>query len=155
MADFTTGAGATFSLSATIPGSFNQAGYEAVSFTEVGKISGMQGVPRRQYGDVSVNYLASAGTDIAKGSYRLGETELTVVLDADDAGQAILIAANDSTATYSVRLDHPVHGTIYAQALIFSGQETWGDNDTPSTVPVTIRYKVASATEDGVVRVAA
>lgn len=155
MADFTTGAGATFGLSASAPGSYNQAGYEAVSFTTVGKISAMEGVPSRIYNMVTQNYLASAGTDKAKGSYDLGNTTLTVVLDPDDAGQALLQTANDSTETYSVKLAHPVQGTLYAQALVNAQQKTWGDNDTPSTWQVTIEYKVASSTQDGIVAVAA
>lgn len=154
MADFSTGAGATFSLSASAPATFTEAGYEALTPTLVGKITAMEGVPSRTYQEVTVNYLASAGEDVAKGSYSLGSTTITVAIDADDAGQTLLHAANDSTATYTAVLSHPEHGTIYAQALIFGQQKTWGDNDTPSTWEVTVRYKMATATEDGIVVVA-
>lgn len=154
MVDFTTGAGATFSLSATQPGTYNQAGYEALTFTAVGKITNFGQVPTRIYQVVTLTYLASAGTDKAKGSFDLGNQTITVALDAADTGQALIDTATESTAAYSVKLDHPVLGTIYAQALIMGGPKTWGDNDTPSTQDITIEYKIASSTEDGVVTVA-
>lgn len=154
MSDFTTGAGATFGLSASIPGSYNQAGYEGISYTTVGKVTAMSGVPSRQFSEVVLNYLASAGEDVAKGGYSLGTTTLTVALDPGDTGQTLLLTANNSTSTYSVKLDHPVQGTVYAQALIFGQQKTWGDNNNPSVWEVNIRYKVATATQDGIVTVA-
>lgn len=154
MTDFTTGAGATFSLVATAPGTYNQAGYEALTWVAVGKVTAMSGIPSRIFNMVSLNYLESAGTDMAKGSYSLGTTELTVALDASDSGQALLATANDSTSAYSVKLDHPTQGTVYARAFINGQQKTWGDNDTPSTWAVTIQYKVVSSSSDGIVAVA-
>jgi hypothetical protein len=153
--DFATGAGGTFSLSATKPATFTEAGYTALTPTLVGKITNIDGVPTRTYNEVTLNYLASAGEDVAKGSYSLGSSTLTVALDASDAGQILLQTANNSTATYSVKLAHPKHGTIWAQALIFGQQKTWGDNDTPSTWEVTVRYKMATYTDDGIVVVPA
>jgi len=154
MADFTTGAGATLALSASQPGTYNQAGYEALTFTSVGKVTNMEGVPARIYNIVTLNYLSTAGTDKAKGSYDLGTTSVTVALDSADTGQTLLKTANDSTAAYSIKLDHPTQGTFYAQALIKGEQRTWGDNDTPSTWQITIEYKVASSSADGIVYVA-
>jgi hypothetical protein len=60
MTDFTTGAGATFSLSATAPGTYNQAGYEALTFTEVGKVTDFGQIPSRVYQVVSLQYIASS-----------------------------------------------------------------------------------------------
>ena len=154
MTDFTTGAGATFSLAAAAPATYNQAGYEALTFTEVGKVTALNGVPSRIYNMVTLNYLASAGTDKAKGSYDLGQTTITVALDPSDTGQTLLATANDSTSPYSIKLDHPTQGTIYARAFVNGQQKSWGDNDTPSTWEVTIEYKVVSSTADGIVTVA-
>lgn len=155
MTDFTTGAGATIGLTSSAPGSYNQAGYEALSFTNVGKVTNFGQVPSRVYEIVKLMYLASAGTDKAKGGYDLGNQQITVALDPDDAGQAMLGTATNSTATYSVKLDHPVLGTIYARALVMGGPKEYGDNNTPATQQITIEYKMASVDEDGVVVVAA
>lgn len=153
MADFATGAGGTFSLSAAKPanGAYTKAGYEGLTPTPVGKITAMAGVPSRVYSEVVLNYLATGGEDVAKGGYGLGSSTLTVALDAEDAGQILLQSANDSPATYTVKLAHPLHGTIWAQALIFGQQKTWGDNNNPSTWEITVRYKVANSTSDGIV----
>lgn len=149
--DFTTGAGATLALSGAAPATYTEAGYEDVVTTPVGKITAMDGLPSRIYNEVEVIYLASAATDVGKGSYSLGATTLTVAIDADDAGQALLQVANDSTAVYTAKLSHPVHGALYGRALIFGQQRTWGDNDTPSTWQVQVRWKVATPTDDGIV----
>lgn len=155
MTDFTTGAGATIGLTATAPGSYNQAGYEALSFTDVGKVTNFGQVPSRVYEIVKVMYLAGEGTDKAKGGYDLGSQQITVALDPDDAGQALLATATNSKATYSVKLDHPVLGTIYARALVMGGPKEYGDNNTAATQQLTLEYKMASVTEDGIVTVAA
>ena len=154
MTDFTTGAGATFSLSASAPGSYNQAGYEALTFTDVGKVTDFGQIPSRVYQVVSLQYIASSGTDKAKGGYDLGNQTITVALDAADAGQTLLATATNSTATYSIKLDHPTLGTVYARALVMGGPKTWGDNNTPATQQITIEYKMASTTDDGIVTVA-
>ena len=151
MTDFTTGAGATFSLSATAPGTYNQAGYEALTFTEVGKMTDIGQIPSRVYGVVALKYIKSSGTDKAKGSYDLGNQTITVALDAADAGQILLATATNSTSAYSIKLDHPILGTIYARALVMGGPKVWGDNDTPATQQITIEYTMASATDDGIV----
>ena len=151
MTDFTTGAGATLALAAAAPGTYNAAGYAALTWTDVGKLTAMSGLPSRIFNMVTLNYLASAGTDQAKGSYTLGQTTITVALDPADTGQTLLGTANDSTSPYSVRLDHATQGTLYARAFINGQQKTWGDNDTPSTWEVNIVYKVVSSTADGIV----
>lgn len=153
MTDFTTGAGATFGITASAPATYNAAGYGALSFTDVGKITDFGQIPSRVYQVVSVMYLASSGTDKAKGGYDLGNQTITVALDSADAGQVLLAAATNSTSAYSIKLYHPVLGTIYARALVMGGPKTWGDNNTPATQQITIEYKMASTTSDGIVTV--
>lgn len=155
MVDFTTGAGATLGLSAAAPATYTQAGYEALTFTNVGKVSNFGDVPSRIYQEVTVQYLQAAGTDVAKGGYDLGSQQITIVLDAADAGQAMIATATNSTLAYSIKLSHPVLGTIYARALVMGGPKTYGDNNTAATQQVTLRYKIASLTNDGIVTVAA
>lgn len=155
MTDFTTGAGATIGLSAATPGTYDETGYNALTYTSVGKVTNFGNIPSRVYQVVSVKYLGSAGTDKAKGSYDLGNQQITLALDADDAGQTMLDAAINSTDAYSIKLAHPVLGVIYARALVMGGPKTWGDNDTASTQQITLEYKMATVSDDGVVAVAA
>lgn len=153
--DFATGAGATIGLSAAAPATYNEAGYEALTFTNVGKVTNFGDVPSRIYQEVTQQYLASAGTDVAKGAYDLGSQTITVAIDPDDAGQELLDTATNSTGAYSIKLDHPVLGTIYARALVMGGPKTYGDNNTAATRQVTLRYKMATTSNDGIVTVAA
>lgn len=155
MADFSTGSGASIGLSASAPGSYTEAGYEALTFTNVGKVTNFGDVPSRIYQEVTVQYLEAEGTDVAKGGYDLGSQVITVAIDPDDAGQALLNTATNSKSAYSVKLDHPVLGTIYARALVMGGAKTYGDNNTAATQQITLRYKMASVNNDGIVAVAA
>jgi len=92
-------------------------GYAALAFTGVGKVTNFGDVPSRIYQEVTQSYLASAGTDVAKGGYDLGSQTITVALDPDDAGQALLQTATNSTSAYSVKLNHPVLGSKPNHAL--------------------------------------
>jgi len=155
MTDFTTGAGATISLASAAPATFDAAGYAALTYTPVGKVTNFGDVPSRTYQEVVVMYLASEGEDVAKGGYSLGSQVITVALDNSDAGQTLLDTATNSKSAYSIKLAHPVLGTIYARALIMGGPKTYGDNNTAATQQVTLRYKMANATTDGIVKVPA
>jgi hypothetical protein len=155
MTDFSTGAGATFSLVAAAPATYDEAGYEALTFVEVGKLVDIGDIPSRVYQVVEQQYLKTAGTDKAKGGYNLGSQTIRATIDDSDAGQALLDTATNATGAYSIKLSHPVLGDIYARALVTGGPKTWGDNNTPATRSITIEYKQASATADGVVAVAA
>lgn len=151
MDDFYTGAGATFSLSADAPATYNQAGYEACDFTEAGWLTNMGDRPSKQWTLVTLTLLKAAGQKKAKGSYNLGNQTITLAINPDDAGQLLIDAATDSRDTYSIKLDHPGLGTVYARALVMGGPITWGDQDTPATRQVTIEYTIVDDDEDGIV----
>lgn len=152
---FTTSAGTTLGLSASAPGSYNQAGYEALSFTTVGNISNLGDIPSRIYQIVQFQDIGSRGMLKAKGGYQLGTQTITVAIDPDDAGQAMVDTATSSDTVYSVKIDHPSIGTIYARALIMGGPKNYGDVNTPSTRQITLEYTIVDQSTDGVVAVAA
>lgn len=150
---FQTGAGMTFSLSAGAPTTFDQAGYEAKAFTKVGKVTAVGGPPSRVFNVIEEKLLEQRGTMKAKGSYNLGESSLTVLYDSGDAGQTLLETATNADAPYSVKIRHPVLGTVYAQALILGGPVEYGDTDTAVKQTITLQYTIPSGTSDGVVKV--
>lgn len=153
MNDFTTGAGATLGIATAAPATYTQAGYEALTFTNVGKITNIGDIPTRVYQEVTISYLEAEGEDVAKGGYSLGSQQITIAVDQSDAGQAMLSTATNSKSPVSVRLQHPVLGTQYRRALVMGGPQTWGDNNTAATQQITLRNKIASLTNDGVVTV--
>lgn len=152
---FSTSAGTTFGLSASAPATYDDTGYEALTFTTVGKVTDLGEVPSRVYELVTLYYVASRGQAKAKGGYSLGSQTIVCAIDDTDAGQTLVDAATNSDAAYSVKISHPVLGDIYAQALVMGGPKTYADVNTPSTRSITIEYTIVDDTEDGVVVVAA
>ena len=151
MADFQTGAGATLSLAAAQPATYTGPGYVALTWVPVGKVTNLGDIPNRAYEVVTLNYLASAGQDKAKGGFSLGSQTVTMAIDQADTGQILLDTATNSTARYSIKIAHPTLGTVYAQALVMGGPKTFGDVNTAATRQVTLEYTIVSATETGVI----
>lgn len=152
---FYTSAGATLALSASAPATYDETGYEALTFTTVGKITDLGERPEKTFEVVTVNYVASRGAVKAKGGFNLGSQTITVTVDPDDTGQALVDTATDADTAYSVKIDHPNLGTRYARALVMGGPTSYGDVNTPATRQITLEYTIVSDTEDGVVDVAA
>lgn len=152
---FSTSAGTTIAFSASAPATYNQAGYEALSFTNIGKVTDLGEIPSRVYELVTLFFVASRGKAKKKGGYDLGSQTIVFAIDPDDAGQDLVDDASESDDAYSVRLLHPELGTIYARAIVMGGPKTYGDVNTASTRSVTIEYTIVDDSEDGVVAVAA
>lgn len=152
---FSTSAGTTIGLSASQPATYNEAGYEALTFTTIGSVTDLGEIPSRVYELVSLYYVASRGMSKAKGGYQLGSQTIVYAIDDSDTGQALVDTATESDSAYSVKISHPVLGDIYAQALVMGGPKTYADVNTASTRSVTLEYSIVSDSEDGVVAVAA
>lgn len=152
---FSTSAGTTIGLSASQPATYNEAGYEALTFTTIGSVTDLGEIPSKVFELVTLYYVASRGQSKAKGGYSLGSQTIVYALDGDDTGQALVDTASDADAAYSVKISHPTLGDIYAQALVMGGPKTYGDVNTAATRSVTLEYSIVSDTEDGVVAVAA
>lgn len=152
---FSTSAGTTIGLSAAQPATYNEAGYEALTFTTIGSVTDLGEIPSRVYELVTLYYVASRGQAKAKGGYTLGSQTITFAIDSGDTGQTLVDTATESDNAYSVKISHPEHGDIYAQALVMGGPKTYGDVNTASTRAVTLEYTIVSDTEDGIVAVAA
>ncbi|MEO1488771.1 MAG: hypothetical protein AAFR88_04945 [Pseudomonadota bacterium] len=153
MSNFSTGAEATFSLAAAAPATFNDTGYAALTFTQVGKLENIGDIPTRVYELVRLQLLESRVTAKQKGSYDLGSQTIRFAIDPDDAGQALVRTAVNSDDSYSIKMNHPELGTIYARALIMGAPATWGSTNDPSMVSLTLEYTPATDTDDGIVAV--
>lgn len=154
MSSFTTSAGTTIALSAAAPATYNEAGYEALTFTTIGGVTDLGQIPSKVFQLVEVFFVASRGKAKSKGGFDLGSQTIVFAVNLDDAGQALVDAATDSDSSYSVKIAHPTEGTIYARALIMGGPISYGDVNSPSTRSLTIEYSIVSDTETGVVAVA-
>jgi hypothetical protein len=126
-----TAAGSKLFVSATLPGTYDASGFEALTWTEVGEVTEIP-----QFGKVYtiVNHLplGQRQTIKRKGSYDNGTVDVPYAFDpAGDAGQVILEAAVDSDNSYSFRIDvkNPAVKSVYFTAQITSRPITLGGTD--------------------------
>lgn len=99
-----TSAGTLFKISAGLPATYTEAGFEALTFTEVGEITDY-GEFGRKYNLVKHNPVATRKTVKRKGSYDSGSMTIPMALDNSDAGQIIMKAAAASDASYSICIE--------------------------------------------------
>ncbi len=97
----------SFGLVLAAPATFNEAGYDALTFTDCGEVISL-GEFGREYTTVRVMNLKDGATRKFKGSYDNGTVQVDLLFDADDAGQTLLEAAGDSaTQKYSFKVTLP------------------------------------------------
>ncbi len=148
-----TSAGTILSVSAGIPATFNEAGYEALTFTAVGEVTDM-GEFGREYALVTHNPIDTRGTQKFKGSFNEGTMSLTLGLDNDDAGQVLMIAASLSDADYSVKVEIQDGTVYYFQAKVMMFKVGVNNVDSITTATSTLELTTNSAGV-GIITVAA
>jgi hypothetical protein len=100
----------TIGVSASLPATFDGAGYGALTFTNVGQVTDW--TPGGQvYNVVTSNPIAQRSTDKYKGTFNNGADSITVNRDDDDAGQVIILAALAGDTDYSFEVAYQ-DGTI-------------------------------------------
>jgi len=122
MSNVFTSSGTTYAISAGEPATYDQAGFAALTFTDVAEVTDM-GEYGASFEVVSHNPLAARRTVKRKGTVNDGAMSLQLGRDPSDAGQAILIAGVDG-AGIDVVHSHKVtlqDGTIqYFTGQIYS-----------------------------------
>jgi hypothetical protein len=111
--------GAILAISATLPATYNAAGYAATAmvYTEIGEVE--------NYGNHGVTAAITEFTPIdtgittkIKGAKNYGTMALTIGSIPSNAGQVILEAAAESNAHYSAKLQYPDGEIHYLDVLI-------------------------------------
>jgi len=122
MSNVFTSSGTTYAISAGEPATYDQAGFAALTYTDVAEVTDM-GEYGASFEVVSHNPLATRRTVKRKGTVNDGAMSLQLGRDPSDAGQAILIAGVDG-AGIDVVHSHKVtlqDGTIqYFTGQIYS-----------------------------------
>jgi hypothetical protein len=95
--------GTRFYISAGLPATYNAAGFQALSYTEIGEVTD-GGSFGKTWQTTNHNPIASGQTYKFKTQYDNGDLTLQMARIPADAGQTILIAANNSTASYSIKV---------------------------------------------------
>lgn len=113
--------GATLAISASLPATYDAAGYAAttITYTAIGKID--------NYGNHGVKANIATHTPIdtqvvtkIKGSKDYGSMQLSIGSIPTDAGQVILLAASESNNHYSAKLTYPDGEIHYLDVLVSS-----------------------------------
>jgi hypothetical protein len=127
-----TAAGSRLYISNALPATYTKAGFEALTWTEVGEVTEIPSFGK-VYNIVTFNPLGDRQTIKRKGSYDNGEMDIPYAYDVnDDAGQVILQAAVDSDNSYSFKVDikeDPVLKSVYFTAQATSSPITVGSVD--------------------------
>lgn len=137
--------GTCLSVSASLPTTYDAAGFSALTFTQVGELESVDGLEiTRNTG--SFTNLCSGNTSMIKGA-RAGITVSVVcALDENDAGQQLMIASeeedNDNYA-FCVTLSNGSKD-YFVGTVVKIGKAFGGDTD-----PVKAPYDIAVDAPDG------
>lgn len=93
-------AGTEISISAVLPATFNAAGYDALTWAEIGEITN-GGSHGRTYQVVKHNPIKTRGTQKFKGSFDEGTKTIQLAVDDKDPGQVIVKTALNDDADYA------------------------------------------------------
>jgi len=132
-----TSAGTTISLTDTEPTTYDVAGFDALTFTEVGEVSDL-GEFGREYAEVTFNPLGDRRTVKRKGSYNDGNISMSVARVPSDAGQTLLQTALDSDDSYYFEVVLQDGTTLYFAAQVMSYTTNVGGVDQITSASVTI-----------------
>lgn len=108
-------AGTTLRISASLPATYDSAGFSALSYTLVSEITDM-GDLGKEYTLITHNPVNDRKTYKFKGSYNNGSLALKLAratLVTTDAGQTIMIASAASDASYSYKITFQDGGDLY------------------------------------------
>lgn len=121
-------AATTFAMSSGTPGTYNAAGFAALSWTVVGEVTDLPefGV---SYNLVTHNPIADRQTKKYKGAYNNGTLSVVLARDDDDAGQIVALAALASDNDYSFRITYQDSTIDYFRGKVMSFTSAAGGVD--------------------------
>jgi hypothetical protein len=133
----------TISVSASLPATYDAAGYGALTFTAVGQVTDWT-AGGQVYNVVTSNPIAQRGTDKYKGTFNNGADTITVNRDDDDAGQLIILAALTDDADYAFEVTYQDSTIDYFTGKVVSFDTVAGGAD--SIVQKTIQLERTRST---------
>lgn len=144
MAGVQTVAGTTIGISASQPATFNQAGYEALTYANIGEITD-GGEHGKTFAEVTHMPIDTRGTQKFKGSYNLGNKTLQLAIDDADPGQIVAKAALESDNDYSFKVEYQDGACDYFQAKVMSFAKAATSVDSIRSATVTLALTTTKA----------
>jgi hypothetical protein len=141
--DLQTIAGSKIYISATLPATEDQAGYEALTFTEIG---GATDSPSTGISANNVTYdlLSEGFTSNRKGQKTYGTGTVNYAEVPVDAGQVIVQAAVVSNNNYAFAISDQNGNFKYLQGIVQSAPASGGTADTIQAITMTIQWNSAT-----------
>lgn len=132
-----TTAGTTLAVSNSLPATYDSTGFGALSYSTVGEITEI-GEFGKEYALVTHNPLDDRKTYKFKGSYNNGSLSLQMACDVSDAGQAIMLTAQDSDTSVSIKVTHQDGSIDYFTGQVMSYKKNVGSADSIYTASTTL-----------------
>ena len=123
-----TSAGSLVGISASLPGTYDATGFNALTYTTLGEITDVSEFGR-EYNLVTHTPLASRIAKKFKGSYNNGNVTFQYARNISDAGQVMLKTALGSDNSYSVKITLQDATKIYFTAKVMSFKTSLGGVD--------------------------
>ena len=120
-------AGATIAISASLPATYDAAGYGAttITYSAIGQVEnfGAHGVTATvtEFTPIDTSVVAKI-----KGSKNYGNMDLTVAALPSDPGQDIVELASESANRYSIKLTYPDTSIHYLDVLVYKFENAGG-----------------------------
>jgi hypothetical protein len=114
------------SVSITAPATHNSTGFAALTYTQVGELESIGDVTQTRAA-ITFKNLCTGKTSTLKGSEEGVSIPVTVALDRDDAGQALMSTAYASnTQILSVRIQEANGDMMYFRGFVMSNTVAYG-----------------------------
>lgn len=123
-----TSAGSTLAITASAPATFDAAGYNALTYVNIGEITDL-GELGREYALVNHSPLGDRRVKKFKGSYQSGSISLQFGKDFSDAGQILLTTASTNDNTYTFRLTLQDGKKLYFTGMVMTAKVSVGSVD--------------------------
>ncbi len=140
--------GTTYHICATLPATFNQAGFEALSFSKGGQVTSIEGAVGRTYETSSYSLLETGATYTDKGSYDPGSITINMVIKEDDPGQIIMKAALASRNNYAHKIVQRDGKVKYFIGMVPSFPTSFNDANSTTTGALTVKINPDDAGND-------
>lgn len=135
--DFFTSAGTNVYISAGVPATYDAAGFGALTFTEIEEVTNIGAIGATR-AVVKHTTLSDGIVHKRKGSTDYGEMSLTMGRVITDAGQALVLAAVASNASYAFKITLQDSTNLFFQGQVTSYPITIGGNDSVVTSEVSV-----------------
>lgn len=133
-------------ISAALPATYTKAGYDALTFAEIGEITN-GGSHGRTYAVVNHNPIRTRGTQKFKGSFNEGQKTIQLAVDNDDPGQEIVKAALNDDKDYAFKVRYQDGSIDYFIAKVMSWSKSTESVDSMYVASISLEL---TTSKDGV-----